>query len=79
VAFNEGGLVDILRGEDVGLLVDGGPREFAAAVACLLREHERRFAMGRRGFQLVTENYSRQAMGARYLEFYGRLLGRTNG
>ncbi|MRR33356.1 glycosyltransferase family 1 protein [bacterium] len=75
VAFNEGGMVDILRGEDVGILVDGGPREFAAAVAGLLRDHARRFAMGRRGFELVTEQYSRQAMGERYLEFYSRLLG----
>jgi len=78
VAFNEGGMVDILRGEDVGILVEGGPREFAAAVAGLLRDHERRFYMGRRGFDLVTEKYSRRAMGARYLEFYGRLLRSTD-
>lgn len=78
VAFNEGGMVDILRGEDVGILVDGGPREFAAAVAGLLRDRARRFAMGRRGFELVTEKYSRQAMGERYLEFYRRLLGSAN-
>lgn len=75
VAFNEGGIVDILRGEDVGLLVDGGPAEFAATVAGLLRDHQRRFAMGRRGFELVEARYSRRAMGARYLEFYQRLLG----
>lgn len=74
VAFNEGGLVDILLGEDVGILVDGGPREFAAAVAGLLRDHERRFAMGRRGYRLVAERYSRPAMGARYLDFYRSLL-----
>jgi len=74
VAFNEGGLVDILEGEDAGLLVDGGPKEFAATVAGLLRDHERRFAMGRRGYRLVAERYSLRAMGARYLEFYRSLL-----
>jgi glycosyltransferase involved in cell wall biosynthesis len=74
VAFNEGGIVDILRGEDVGLLVDGGPREFAAAVASLLRDTERRLAMGRRGHELVLDKYSRAAMGARYLDYYRSLL-----
>jgi glycosyltransferase involved in cell wall biosynthesis len=75
VCYNEGGMVDILRGEDVGLLVDGGPPEFAAAVSALLQDHERRFAMGKRGYELVERRYSRAAMGARYLEFYRGLLG----
>jgi glycosyltransferase involved in cell wall biosynthesis len=74
VAFNEGGLVDMLRGEDVGLLVDGGSREFAEAVATLLRDNARRFAMGRRGYELVQQKYSRAAMGARYLDYYRCLL-----
>lgn len=74
VAFNQGGLVDILQGEDVGILVDGGPRELAEAVAGLLRDHDRRFDMGRRGYRLVAERYTRAAMGARYLEFYRGLL-----
>jgi glycosyltransferase involved in cell wall biosynthesis len=76
VAYNEGGIVDILRGEDAGVLVDGGPREFADATARLLRDHERRFDMGRRGHALVAGKYSRAAMGTRYLELYRRLLGR---
>lgn len=79
VAFNEGGIVDILKGVGVGLLVDGGPREFAAAVAGLLRDHDRRFAMGQRGYELVRDNYSRRAMGKRYLDFYHRLLEGTDG
>ncbi len=72
--INEGGLVDMLRGEDVGLLVDGGPREFAEAVATLLRDNTRRFAMGRNGYELVKQKYSRAAMGSRYLDYYRRLL-----
>jgi L-malate glycosyltransferase len=78
VAYNEGGVVDILRGEDVGILVEGGPSEFAAAVAGLLRDHERRYAMGRRGNALVEGKYSRSAMAARYLELYRRLSGEGN-
>jgi glycosyltransferase involved in cell wall biosynthesis len=75
VAFNEGGVVDVLRGEDVGILVDGGSSEFAAAVAELLRDHGKRQAMGRRGNALVAEKYSRSAMTARYLELFRRLSG----
>jgi glycosyltransferase involved in cell wall biosynthesis len=78
VAYNEGGVVDILRGENVGILVDGGPSEFAAAVADLLRDHERRYAMGRQGNALVEEKYSRSAMTARYLELFRRLSGEGN-
>ena len=75
VAYNEGGVVDILRGEDVGILVDGGSSEFAAAVAGLLRDHERRYAMGRRGNALVDGKYSRSAMAERYLDVYRSLSG----
>lgn len=78
VAYNEGGVVDILRGEDVGILVDGGPREFAAAVADLLRDHQRRHSMGRRGNALVVGKYSLPAMAARYLELYRGLSGEGN-
>lgn len=74
VAYNEGGVVDILRGEDVGLLVDGGPQGIAEAVACLLKDHERRFTMGRRGHEMVSKKFSRAAMGAGYLDIYRRIL-----
>jgi glycosyltransferase involved in cell wall biosynthesis len=74
VCYNEGGQVDIFRGEDVGVLVDGGPSEFAAAVADLLDNEERRFAMGKRGRELVEQSYSLRAMGDKYLEFYREVL-----
>ncbi len=44
VAYNEGGFVDIFKGEDVGVLVDGGIAEFAAATIALLSDAARRFA-----------------------------------
>lgn len=76
VAFNEGGFVDIFKGEDVGVLVDGGTADFAAATATLLKDNERRFAMGVEGNNLVQRCYSIQTMGRSYLDFYGKLLGK---
>jgi glycosyltransferase involved in cell wall biosynthesis len=75
VAYDEGGFVDLLKGEDVGVLVDGGIPEFAAATISLLKDDARRFAMGARGYDLVKRRYSVQAMGQTYLDFYRRLLG----
>jgi glycosyltransferase involved in cell wall biosynthesis len=73
VGYNEGGYVDIFKDATVGVLVDGGTRYFAEALIALLRDHERRFAMGRAGYDLVAERYSLQAMGLSYLKFYHRL------
>lgn len=74
VAYNEGGFVDIFKGEKVGVLVDGGPNEFAAAVINLLNDNEKRYAMGAAGYNLVKQKYSVQAMGETYLSFYRKLL-----
>ncbi len=74
VTYDEGGMVDILRGEEVGAIVTGGPEQFAAAVAALLRDHGRRFVLGENGYRLVERKYSLAAMGQRYIEFYRRLL-----
>lgn len=75
VAYNEGGFVDIFKGEQVGVLVDGGKKEFAAAVIALLKNDEKRFAMGGEGEKLVKRKYSIQAMGKSYLDFYRKLTG----
>jgi L-malate glycosyltransferase len=75
VAYDEGGFVDIFKGEQVGVLVDGGPREFAAAVVDLLQDQEKRAAMGAEGYELVKRRYSVQAMGETYLGFYRKLMG----
>ena len=75
VAYNEGGFVDIFRGEDVGILVDGGSGEFAATVLDLLKDDARRFDMGARGYSLVERRYSIKAMGDSYLKFYQKLAG----
>ncbi len=74
VCYNEGGQTDIFRGEDAGIMVDGGPAEFATAVSGLLEDDERRFAMGKEGRELVERKYSLRAMGEKYLDFYRELL-----
>jgi phosphatidylinositol alpha-1,6-mannosyltransferase len=68
VCYNEGGQRDILEGEKAGLLVEGGVREFATEIARLLNDHQRRFAMGRAGVELVRTRFSAEAMAARYME-----------
>ncbi|TFG60097.1 MAG: glycosyltransferase, partial [Deltaproteobacteria bacterium] len=75
VAYNEGGVVDTFRGEDVGMLVEGGPAEFYRAIVELLTDHEKRFAMGAAGYELVKRRYSLHAMRQTYLHFYRRLGG----
>ena len=74
VAYNEGGFVDVFRGEDAGILVDGGPGEFADAVIGLLNDDERRFAMGAYGYDLVERRYSLKVMCDNYQEFYRKLI-----
>ncbi|MDD2273219.1 MAG: glycosyltransferase family 4 protein [Desulfuromonadaceae bacterium] len=77
VAYNEGGFVDIFKGEDVGVIIDGGSTDFAAATVALLKDDERRFVMGRAGYKLVEKRYSLKAMGQTYLNFYNQLLDTT--
>jgi len=75
VAYDEGGQVDILKGTDAGILVSGGPEDFAAAVTGLLQDHERRFDMGRTGFRLVKSKWTVQQMGREYVALFRSLAG----
>lgn len=68
VCYREGGQRDIFEAGEAGLLVDGGVKEFASAVISLLKDHERRFTMGRAGVELVRKRFSAEAMADRYLE-----------
>jgi glycosyltransferase involved in cell wall biosynthesis len=73
VAYNEGGQVDFLR-EAGGALVDGGPAEFAREVANLLRDHQRRSAMGIDGYRIVARSYSTEIMAKSYEKLFRDLL-----
>jgi len=79
VAYNVGGQVDILQGTDAGVLVEGGPAQFAEAVTGLLINHGKRFAMGGEGVKLVDSTFSMSAMGSRYLVLFAVLTGNCAG
>jgi glycosyltransferase involved in cell wall biosynthesis len=73
VAYNSGGLVEIIR-KGGGVLVDGGPPEFARAVAGLLRDDERRHGLGLEGRKVVEDHFSIDAMGRNHLRYYQDVL-----
>jgi glycosyltransferase involved in cell wall biosynthesis len=74
VAYNSGGIREIIR-YGGGILVDGGAREFAAALAGLLRDGDRRRAVGRKGRQVVEEHFTMDIMCRRHYDYYAARLG----
>ena len=75
VAYNNGGIVEILQ-KGGGVLVDGGIPEFAQAVVKLLSDDELRFRMGMEGRKVVEDHFSVDAMGKNHLRFYENLLAK---
>ena len=73
IAYNSGGIREIVR-HGGGILVDGGIQEFAAALAGLLRDGERRRALGREGRCVVEEFFTMDMMCRTHFEFYRSLL-----
>ncbi|KAF0220698.1 MAG: group 1 glycosyl [Geobacteraceae bacterium] len=74
VAYNSGGLVEIIR-KGGGVLVEGETKEFADAVNSLLADDERRWALGAEGRRVVEENFSIDAMGRKHLAVYRKVVG----
>lgn len=79
ICYADGGQRDIFEGTDTGLLVDGGTNEFAAGIITLLRDHPRRFNMGRSGVDLVRTRFSAETMAAGYIEFFTKILQTSTG
>jgi glycosyltransferase involved in cell wall biosynthesis len=80
VAARAGGIPEVVRDGESGLLVEPGePRPLAAAVLALLREPERRQALGRGGRALVERSFSLDSMVAGNLAVYRMLLGEERG
>jgi glycosyltransferase involved in cell wall biosynthesis len=73
VAYNSGGLVEILR-EGGGVLVEGETGDFAKAVIDLLSDDEKRKSLGIDGRRVVEEHFSIDAMGKKHLAFYEKLF-----
>jgi glycosyltransferase involved in cell wall biosynthesis len=74
VSVNEGGIRDSLEGCPAGELVDGGPKEMAAAVVKVLKDPSRKKEMSAAGPAWVSERYSRERMVRDYHSFFGSLI-----
>src|SRR5205085_9609469 len=75
VATDVGGAREAVVEGETGYLIPAGDDEaMATRIVSLLREPERARAMGRRGKQIVEENFSCEAQLARTLALYDRLL-----
>lgn len=76
VASSVGGLLDIIRPEENGLLVPpSDPRALAEAIRRLLQEPETAAAMGRRGMEDFKRRFTSAVMARRYLDVYRKLAG----
>jgi glycosyltransferase involved in cell wall biosynthesis len=72
VAYNSGGLVEIVE-KGGGVLVNGQTEQFATAIIELLKDDEKRFALGREGQQVVAENFTLDRMSDNHVAFYSSL------
>ncbi len=75
VASNVGGLLDIIRPEENGLLVPpSDPGALAEAIGRLLDEPETAAALGRRGLKDFERRFTSAAMARGYLEVYQKVI-----
>jgi L-malate glycosyltransferase len=68
VAYNSGGLIEVIRNGG-GLLVDGGTEDFAAAVEDLLADERKRTDIGRAGRTVAEKFFSLDAMAGNHAVF----------
>lgn len=78
VAYNCGGLVEILRGGG-GVLIDGGVPEFCKAIIDLIRNKERYSACVVEGRRNVEENFSIDKMVINHVNYYRKITGMVGG
>ena len=77
VATAVGDVPTVVRDGETGVLVAAGDvGGLAAAVVSLLRDRERRQALGEAGRRLVEEEFSAQRMTADYLSMYASVAGK---
>lgn len=76
VTFDSGGPMEILD-KGGGVLVHGGPEEMATTLCDLIRDHDRRKALGREARAVAERYFSIDAMGEQHFQLYADLLGVT--
>ena len=74
VACDVGDVADLLRGDEIGLLVPPVAEAFAARMSELLSQPERAAAMGNRAREVARTSYSQEAMGSKLEAFYRDVL-----
>ena len=78
VAFNTGGLPDIVEDGQSGLLVPAGEtKSMSQAIMQILRDATLKDTMGRRGAQIAVEKFSRRQNAEAYKALYRGLLTRA--
>jgi glycosyltransferase involved in cell wall biosynthesis len=69
--------MSLIEEYETGLLVDyKNPLELAEALKELMADAGLRKKLGEKGFEKLTNHYSRQVVGKQYHEFYREVLGR---
>ena len=79
VCYDSGGMVDILKGEDVGRIVSGGPEQFSEMLDSLLNDPAERRRLGENARELLERRYSIGAMADRYHGYYRSLFSGGKG
>ncbi len=75
IASRKGGLQEVVRHEETGLLVaPESPGEIAAGLRRLADDAQLRASLGRRARELAIERFSIQAFGSRFSDVVGRGL-----
>lgn len=74
IVRHDNGLAPFLKTHDCGLVVDGGPANFAQAMSDLLADPARARDMGQRGRAATESNYGIAAVGREVEELYHRVI-----
>lgn len=74
VACDVGDVADLLRDNDIGLLVPPDAGEFAAAVDELLEDEHRATEMGDRARNVARTSYSQDAIAGKLEDFYQKII-----
>ncbi|HWN09796.1 MAG TPA: glycosyltransferase family 4 protein [Pyrinomonadaceae bacterium] len=80
VATRVGGMVDIVRDGETGILVEpSNPRDLARGILQMLRSGEQGKAMGQAGRKLILERFTLRSTAASLFELFTRLRGNRRG
>ena len=77
IAFRSGGLTDIVKHDETGLLVTPGEtHELAGAMDVVLEQPDRVAALARNGREYVLEGFSPESAARRYVDIYSQAIGK---